>query len=29
MVSAVIRGILRRTKEGIAYLGIDEKSSER
>jgi transposase len=29
MVSAVERGILRRTEEGIAYLGIDEKSSEK
>ena len=29
MVSAVERGMLRRTEEEIAYLGIDEKSSER
>ena len=29
MVSAVGRGMLRRTEEEIAYLGIDEKSSER
>jgi len=29
MVSAVERGMLRRTEEGIAYLGIDEKSSEK
>ena len=29
MVSAVARGMLRRTGEGIDYLGIDEKSSER
>ena len=29
MVSAVERGMLRRTGEGIDYLGIDEKSSER
>jgi transposase len=29
MVSAVERGMLRRTEEEISYLGIDEKSSER
>ena len=29
MVSAMGRGMLRRTEEEIAYLGIDEKSSER
>ena len=29
MVSAVERGMLRRTEEKIAYLGIDEKSSEK
>ena len=29
MVSAVERGMLRRTQEEIAYLGIDEKSSEK
>jgi len=29
MVSAVERGMLRRTEEEIAYLGIDEKSSEK
>ena len=29
MVSAVERGMLRRTEEEITYLGIDEKSSER
>ena len=29
MVSAVERGMLRRTEDEIAYLGIDEKSSER
>ena len=29
MVSAVERGILRRTEEKISYLGIDEKSSEK
>lgn len=29
MVSAVERGMLRRTEEVIAYLGIDEKSSEK
>ena len=29
MVSAVARGMLRRTGEGIDYLGMDEKSSER
>ena len=29
MVSAMERGMLRRTEEEIAYLGIDEKSSER
>ena len=29
MVSAVERGMLRRTEEEIACLGIDEKSSER
>jgi len=29
MVTAVERGMLRRTEEGIAYLGIDEKSSEK
>lgn len=29
MVSAVERGMLRRTEDQIAYLGIDEKSSER
>jgi len=29
MVSAVERGMLRRTEEEIVYLGIDEKSSER
>jgi transposase len=29
MVSAVERGMLRRTEEEIAYLGIDEESSER
>ena len=29
MVSAVEQGMLRRTQEEIAYLGIDEKSSER
>ena len=29
MLSAVERGMLRRTEEDIAYIGIDEKSSER
>ena len=29
MVSAVERGMLRRTEDGVPYLGIDEKSSER
>lgn len=29
MVSAVERGMLRRTEEGISYLGLDEKSSEK
>jgi hypothetical protein len=29
MVSAVERGMLRRTEEEISHLGIDEKSSER
>ena len=29
MVSAVERGMLRRTEEGIPYLGLDEKSSEK
>jgi transposase len=29
MVSAVARGMLRRTEEEITYLGIDEKSSEK
>ena len=28
MVSAVQRGMLRRTEEEISYLGIDEKSSQ-